>query len=140
MTQLTRDQGEALVAVIHELRPDWNDAGIKAALIKASDLGTFAELCVAACRCAANPEARTPAFIAEHTAPHWQTTTPATTRPMPRMCVDHPTERASGCRICFKAAVPMPDGFAAPKRDRHLKVWQAGADGPWSNENPEEDQ
>src|ERR1035437_9848783 len=115
MVQLTRDQGEALSAVIHELRPDWNEAGIKAALIKASDLGTFAELCVAACRCAANPEARTPAFIAEHTAPHWQATAATTNRPAPRMCVDHPTERSSGCRICFQAAVPRPDWLAVPK-------------------------
>lgn len=139
MPPLTQAQGQALTALIHTMRPDWGVAGIAPALRNASDLGTFTELCVAACRCAANPEARTPAFIAEHTAPHWQTTVSATTRPMPRMCVDHPTERASGCRICFKASVPMPDGFAAPKRDRHLKVWQAGADGPWSND-PEEEQ
>jgi hypothetical protein len=117
MTALTQTQGQTLTALLAVLRPDWQPAGIGAALRKAADHGSFPELCVAACRCAANPDTRTPALIAE-AGPHWQGTA-VTTRPQPRMCVDHPARKASGCPDCFQQAVPRPASFTIPTPTRH---------------------
>jgi hypothetical protein len=36
------------------------------------------------------------------------------------MCVTHPEQKAGGCIECIKAAVPKPDGFVVPKRDRYI--------------------
>ena len=117
MATLTQSQGQALTALIHQMRSDWGVAGIGTALRKAAVLGSFAELCVAACRCAANPDTRTPALIAEP-GPHWQGSAVAT-RPQPRMCVDHPARKASGCPDCAQQAVPRPASFVVPIPTRH---------------------
>jgi len=113
---ISLNQGEALTTLLAALRKDWNPAGIRAALKKASFLGSAAEVAVAACRCAADPAMRTPFLIAEP-GPHWQGTT-AGTRQAPTMCAAHPAQKAGACPACFKAARPKPANFTLPPRTR----------------------
>ena len=115
---LSQSQGQALTALLHTIRRDWGLAGITAALKKASPLGSAAEVAVAACRCAANPDMRTPALIADP-GPHWLGLA-AGSRLAPVMCVAHPARKAGGCPECFKAAVPRADLCPVPRRDRHV--------------------
>ena len=118
---LSQSQGQALTALLGTIRKDWGLPGITAALKKASPLGSAAEVAVAACRCAADPDMRTPALIPTP-GPHWQGLA-AGSRLAPVMCVTHPEQKAGSCKACVKAAVPKPAGFVVPKRDRHEKVW-----------------
>jgi len=118
---LSQSQGQALTALLHTIRKDWGLAGITAALKKASPLGSAAEVAVAACRCAANPDMRTPALIADP-GPHWLGLA-AGSRLAPQMCVTHPEQKAGACAECFKAAVPRPADFVVPRRDHHLVEW-----------------
>jgi len=115
---LSQSQGQALTALLHTIRRDWGLAGITAALKKASLLGSAAEVAVAACRCAANPDMRTPSLIADP-GPHWQGLA-AGSRLAPVMCVTHPEQKAGSCPECFKAAVPRPETCVVPRRDRHV--------------------
>ena len=110
---LTQSQGQALAALLHQIRHDWSLPGINAAIRAASDIGSFADLAVAACRVAATPEIRTPALIATP-GPHWYGL-PAGSRLAPVMCTEHAAEKAGGCPECVKAAVPKPAGFVIPK-------------------------
>ena len=118
---LSQSQGQALTALLHTIRHDWGLPGITAALKKASPLGSAAEVAVAACRCAADPDMRTPGLIPTPGL-HWHGLA-AGSRLAPVMCVTHPDEKAGSCPGCIAASVPMPDGFAAPKRDRHVHEW-----------------
>ena len=118
---LSQSQGQALTALLHTIRRDWGLAGITAALKKASPLGSAAEVAVAACRCAANEDMRTPALIADP-GPHWHGLA-AGSRLAPVMCVTHPEQKAGSCEACVKAAVPKPAGFVVPKRSKHLVEW-----------------
>jgi len=115
---LSRSQGEALTALLHQLRRDWGLPGIAATLRKTATLGTAADITVAAVRCAANPQMRTPALIAEP-GPHWQGTDTGQ-RMAPIMCVDHPQNPARNCLECVAQSVPPPPGFVVPKRDKHV--------------------
>lgn len=115
---LTRSQGEALTALLHQLRRDWGLPGIAAALRKTATLGAPADIAVAACRCAANPQMRTPALIPEP-GPHWQGTETGQ-RMAPVMCVEHPQHPARNCLECVALAVPPPLDFVVPKRDKHV--------------------
>ena len=118
---LSQSQGQALTTLIHQLRKDWGLAGITAALKKASPLGSAAEVAVAACRCAADPDMRTPGLIPTP-GPHWHGLA-AGSRLAPVMCVTHPEQKAGSCKACVKAAVPKPAGFVVPKRSKHLVEW-----------------
>jgi len=115
---LSQSQGQALTALLHTIRRDWGLAGITAALKKASPLGSAAEVAVAACRVAANPDMRTPALIADP-GPHWQGLA-AGSRLAPQMCVTHSEQKAGSCAECFKAAVPRADLCPVPVRSKHL--------------------
>lgn len=106
MRQLTRSQGEALTALLHTLRKDWDLAGIRAALRKAGELGPAVDVAVAACRVAANPDARTPALIHEP-GTHWQELATGQ-RLVPVMCQEH-DQPAGRCSECDALAAPMPD-------------------------------
>lgn len=68
---MTKDQAQALTALVNALRPDWDAQGVYAALAKARTMGTAPELAVAAIRAAATPTNKTPAVIAMR-GPHWQ--------------------------------------------------------------------
>lgn len=116
MMPITRSQGQALAALLHQLRGDWDLPGINAAIRKAAAHGSAADVAVAACRCAANPEMRTPALISEP-GTHWQGTVVGT-RQAPLMCAEHPTQPARHCADCTALAVPKPAGFVIPARPK----------------------
>jgi len=113
MMPITQSQGQTLTALLHTIRHDWDLAGIRAALRKAAEIGAFPDIAVAACRCAANPDMRTPALIAEP-GPHWQGLA-AGLRQVPAMCTDHPTQRARACPTCFELRRPQPATFTVPR-------------------------
>lgn len=104
---MTRDQAQALTALIHALRPDWDQQGVYAALAKARTMGTAPELAIAAIRAADTPINKTPAVIAMQ-GPHWQPTRPTTApagawygppdRKTPR-CPEH-TSHPMPCAAC----------------------------------------
>jgi hypothetical protein len=116
MMPISISQTQALVALIHQLRKDWDLAGIRAAIAKAATIGSAADIATAACRCAANPDMRTPALIAEP-GPHWLGTT-AGTRQAPIMCADHPQWKGGHCPQCFGERRPKPDNFVVPRPTR----------------------
>ena len=118
---ITTAKIQALTALIGTLRKDWDLPGIRHALGRASKLGSAADLAVAACRCAADPEMRTPALIPQPGA-HWQGTN-AGRRMAPTMCPEHHAHKAGDCCVCVSLAVPRPDGFVVPKRSKHIKPW-----------------
>ena len=114
---MTQPKLQALTALLHQIRKDWDLPGIRAALGRATHLGSAADLAVAACRCAADPEMRTPGLIPQPGA-HWHGT--ATGKRMaPTMCPDHPAHKAGDCCVCISLAVPKPEGFVVPRRSKH---------------------
>ena len=124
---MTASQGQALTALLHQLRKDWGTAGIAAAIRKASLTASAADVAVAACRCAADPGMRTPGLIPEP-GPHWHGT-PAGSRMAPVMCSEHPERKAGGCVDCLAASVPRPDGFVVPRPTRPA-VWTKTPEAP----------
>ena len=118
---MTKSQGEALTALLHQLRKDWGLPGIAAAVRKASLGASAADVAVAACRCAADLTMRTPGLIPTP-GPHWQGT-PAGSRLAPVMCSEHPERKAGGCVDCLAASVPRPETCVVPKRDKHIHEW-----------------
>ena len=108
-TRLTASQGKALVDLIQTMRRDWQPAGIEAAVRKASEGVNGLDVCVAAVRAAANPEAKTPGLI-HSPGPHWAGT-PAGQRHVPIPCPFHPDHPASRCKSCTAEAVPPPEGW-----------------------------
>jgi hypothetical protein len=119
MMTLTMSQGQALSALLHQIRKDWDLPGINAAVRKAGSIGSYADLAVAACRLASNPEIRTPALLSEP-GTHWQGTA-AGKRIAPLMCTDHPDQKAGNCLKCVSEAVPRPAGFAIPRPYRRAE-------------------
>ena len=103
---MSKAQGEALVALLHQLRHDWDTPGIRVAIQRAAQLGTPAEVAVAACRVAANTAVKTPGLIPEPGS-HWQGL-PAGQRPAPVMCPEHPNNRITACPPC-EAALNQTD-------------------------------
>lgn len=80
---MNRPQAQALAALVHALRPDWDPAGIMAALRSASGLGESHEVAIAAVSAAAEKSNRTPAVIALDGL-HWRRAKPdATPTPGP---------------------------------------------------------
>jgi len=124
---MTKSQGEALTALLHQLRKDWGLPGIAAAIRKASLGASAADVAVAACRCAADLTMRTPGLIPSP-GPHWQGT-PAGSRLAPVMCASHKDEKAGSCPQCWSERKPKPDDFKMPPRTRPT-VWAKPADEP----------
>lgn len=113
MMPITKAQSQALVALIHQLRHDWDLPGIASAVRKASTLGPFTDLAIAATRCAANQDMRTPALIAEP-GPHWLGLATGKRIASPT-CSEHPQRNAGHCPECIAQAIPKPHGFVIPK-------------------------
>lgn len=105
MTAITKDQAQALAALVATLRPDWDAQGVMAALSKARDRGNAYELAHAAIAAAATPTNRTPAVIGMAGA-HWEPPAPAAPSQvppagMPRCAAyGHDHETAHNCRTC----------------------------------------
>ena len=109
---ITRAQTEALATFVSRIRPDWDHPGIVAAITKAGQLGTPAEIGTALCRLAGNVELRTPAILAGP-GPHWHDTSVAA-RVWPDMCPTHPHVPLYRCEDygpCAQAATAPPTGW-----------------------------
>ena len=98
---MTRDQGVAIATAVQQVRPEWDHAGILAALEKASTLGTPAEVAAAAFRLAGNLQVRTPGMLAQP-GKHWRA--PAEGGPTVSVvvtrCGEHPEHPAARCPLC----------------------------------------
>ena len=70
MTQITRPQADALAALVHTLRIEWDIPGVIKALRDARDRGSAFDVAIAALHCASDLTNRTPAVIAMAGA-HW---------------------------------------------------------------------
>lgn len=114
MTRLTQNQGKRLVELVHLLRPEWDIPGITAAVRKAAEFATGADVCIAACRVAANPEAETPGLIPQP-GQHWQGTTTGRHQ-APTPCGVHPTQNALGCPECAAIPKATPEQIAAARQ------------------------
>ena len=105
MSPITQPQAQALAAFVATLRPDWDAAGIYAALKTAKDKGTAADLAHAAIQAASTPSNRTPAVIAM-AGPHWAQQTASSTpipgpgRSEPCPVDGHTHETAWCCHAC----------------------------------------
>ena len=86
---------------VQQCRPEWDHAGIVAALEKASTLGTPAEVAAAAFRLAGNLKLRNPRMLAQPGA-HWRA--PAEGGPTVSVvvtrCPQHPEHPAARCPEC----------------------------------------
>ena len=101
MNQITRPQADALAALVHELRPEWDTRGIVKALFDARERGTALDVAHAAINAAADLTHRTPAVIAL-AGPHWPSR-PDVTAPLhfARCDVDgHQSYPAHSCGAC----------------------------------------
>lgn len=104
---MTETQGQAIATAVNRCRPDWDHAGILAALRKARELGAPQAVAAALFRLAENHDLRTPASLADP-GRHWQGTTVASRQP-PTMCPEpgHESWRALECNDrgpCFDAS------------------------------------
>ena len=101
---MTRAQGVAIATAVQQVRPEWDHAGILAALEKASTLGTPAEVAAAAFRLAGNLQVRTPGMLAQP-GKHWRA--PAEGGPTVSVvvtrCGEHPEHPAARCPACEEA-------------------------------------
>ena len=101
---MTRAQTVAVATAVQQCRPEWDHAGIVAALEKASTLGTPAEVAAAAFRLAGNLKLRNPGMLAQPGA-HWRA--PAEGGPTVSVvvtrCPEHPEHPAARCPACEEA-------------------------------------
>lgn len=87
---MTKNQGQALAAFVHEMRNDWDAPGILAQLAKCQHLNAW-EVAHALLRLAATPEAKTPGALMTTSGPHWRERTRVETPMPPRrqeQCLD----------------------------------------------------
>lgn len=98
---MTRAQTVAVATAVQQCRPEWDHAGIVAALEKASTLGTPAEVAAAAFRLAGNLQARTPGMLHQPGA-HWSVPTQGgpTVSVIKTRCGEHPAHPAARCPEC----------------------------------------
>lgn len=94
---MTRHDAETIARDVHAHRPDWDTAGVLAALARVRDRGTTTQLHAVALAAALDPRNRTPRII-ELDGPHWSAAHPTTpTGPAPK-CPTHTLEEP--CRSC----------------------------------------
>jgi len=115
MTEISRDQAQAIAQAVTALRPDWQPQGIVKALGDARARGTAFEVAHAALYAAADPTNRTPAVIPLAGA-HWarakasSTQTGGDNMPGVTRCEvpGHEAERAHNCRSCQSERIAAP--------------------------------
>lgn len=118
--EISQGQATALAALLAELRPEWKARSILSMLWQNRSDHPFAELAVAAVRCAVVRSNETPAMIFLD-GPHWRA--PVAAKPgapvsasgqdMSPECETHPGTKAWECRYCGKDKKPMPPNFRA---------------------------
>ena len=98
---VTRTQAEAIATAVGRCRPtdwpEWQHAGIVAAVVAAGELGSATDVAVAAFRLSSDRPQRTPAQLSRP-GPWWGGTTVGARKP-PTPCGLHP-DQPSRCPIC----------------------------------------
>ena len=97
---MTKPDAEKIAQDAHAARPEWDTAGIMAALLKVRDRDPQ-HVRAAALHAARNPANRTPAIIALD-GEHWTTTVPTKPRGPVTKCKAHDIEESTEgvCRAC----------------------------------------
>lgn len=99
---LTLDQATPLAALIHKLRPEWDERGILSALEKCAGRNPF-DVAAAAIRAAADRGAKTPGVIPAD-GPHWREKVSdqlSPRNPMPHeQCPKHIGQYRQSCSGC----------------------------------------
>lgn len=138
---MTQEQAKMTAALIHSIRPDWDERGIVAALAKALHRADAGLLAIAAMHAALTPTNQTPAVIAMD-GPHWQkaegtapapkrvVAPPASNDTSPE-CENHPGVKSWACKPC-RVITKRPVDFDALKaqaaeRARAERVASRGA-------------
>jgi hypothetical protein len=115
---LTRQQAQSLAAVIHKLRPEWDERGVIRALEKCAGLNPF-EVSMAAIRAANDPGAKTPGVIPTD-GPHWHervTADRSPRNPMPHEeCGSHRGQFRLSCSGCASDRLAGTETHANPRR------------------------
>src|SRR5690349_17586979 len=106
---MTEVQAQALATFVARIRPDWDHPGIMAALGKAANLGTPAQVARALVNLAENHDLRTPAILAQPGS-HWSA--PNGERIQIRgtndvHCHEHPSS-VHPCPHCAAKSTPPP--------------------------------
>jgi hypothetical protein len=100
---MTKDQAQAIAALVHALRPEWDEPGIFAALSRCHTIDGY-DAAMAALRAAANRDAATPGVIPRMDGEHWrERIAPRAALYPPRRdqaCKRHPGEWPDTCRGC----------------------------------------
>lgn len=120
---MTRAQGVAIATAVQQVRPEWDHAGILAALERASTLGTPAEVAAAAFRLAGNLQVRTPGMLAQPGA-HWSVPTQGgpTVSVVVTRCGEHPEHPAARCPLCETRGEVDHDAGVAAVREALAKA------------------
>ncbi len=125
---------QRLAAATNQIRPEWPVKSLVTFISRDHAARPYRDLAVALAWIATDARTKTPARLSE--AGPWWTATSMTEGAGPgqsRMrCATHESFHAGHCPECVAASVPRPADFEVPQRDRRLKVWQAGGDGPWT--------
>ena len=99
---LTLDQATPLAALLHKLRPEWDERGILKALEKCAGRNAF-DVAMAALRATADMGAKTPGVIPSD-GPHWRerlSENRSPRNPLPHEeCSDHPGQYRLSCSGC----------------------------------------
>ena len=95
MMMMSKDEAEAIALDVHATRPDWDTAGIMAALAKCRDKGTPEQIRAVALTAARDARNHTPGVIALAGA-HWDAA--KAREPKRAKCPDHELELP--CRSC----------------------------------------
>lgn len=108
----TRSQGQAIAALMSELRPDWDYPGCLAA-VGAVKHKHAADVAMAAVRLCCTAEAQTPGALKAEQGQHWrEKVAPTTHRHPPRReqeCRRHPGEWHDACRPCAAERIARAD-------------------------------
>lgn len=111
---LTREQADALANLVHLLRPEWDRAGIFAALGRCKDRNEL-DVSMAAIRAAASSEIRSPGAIPAN-GEHWHERVSPTIAPRPlkpheacRDCGKHFDACLCDGGPTIRAVMPTPD-------------------------------
>lgn len=117
------DWAAPLATFIARLRTDWDVPGVRAAIYAARNLGTPADIAIAAIELSRRSDLRTPALLAQD-GPWWHTGRTPTTRVRPVMCTEAGHEyEAVPCRAC--RADELAAGYTGPSDPPTIPADQA---------------
>lgn len=116
---ISREQGQAIARLMHELRPEWDLPGCVSVVARLKDRDP-ANLAMAAVRLCATPEAATPGALLNPEGGHWRERVSASPMRYPpkshESCRKHPGEWEDTCRGCAGDKLAGDDSTFNPRR------------------------